>query len=157
MADPTPAESIVLLIRLGSGWCATPLESVAEVMRPLPLQPIPGVPSFILGLAVVRGFPVPVVDLGAVVGATTGAPVGRFVLLNLGGRKAAVAVEEVLGVRRLGDTVLPGLPPLLKDAGREMVEGLGVRDGQLLVVLRTTRVIPDDVWKTLEAKGPGER
>jgi purine-binding chemotaxis protein CheW len=86
---------------------------VVEVMRPLPLEPVIGLPTFILGLSVIRGAPVPVVDLAALTGDRRGSGTTRFVTLGLGERRVAVAVEEVLGVRALDVETLQELPPLL--------------------------------------------
>ena len=44
---------------------ALPLEHVVETMRPLPVEPLGDAPRFILGLSIVRGEPIPVVDVGA--------------------------------------------------------------------------------------------
>jgi chemotaxis signal transduction protein len=43
---------------------AIPIEQVIEVMRPLPVETISGIPSFVSGLSVIRGSPVPVIDTG---------------------------------------------------------------------------------------------
>ncbi|VTR92557.1 chemotaxis protein : Uncharacterized protein OS=Pseudogulbenkiania ferrooxidans EGD-HP2 GN=O166_02540 PE=4 SV=1: CheW [Gemmata massiliana] len=150
-------ETTVLLTRLGSRLCAIPLVDVMESMRPLPAAPVPGVPSFVKGLAVIRGAPVPVVDLGLLVGATGAAPTGRYVLLRLGERRVAIAVDGVLGVRRLDGSALHKLPPLFQTSDPELTTGIGVRDEQLLFVLQTARIVPDEVWRIAEPNGAGER
>jgi chemotaxis signal transduction protein len=50
-------------------------------MRPLPVERIAGMLSFVRGVSIIRGVPTPVVDLGVVLG-TPGEAVDRFVTLR---------------------------------------------------------------------------
>lgn len=147
------SQLVALVVRMGSRSCALPLENIVETMRPLATEPIPEMPPFLRGLAIIRGLPVPVVDLGILFGMKSDIPVRRFVLLRLGNRRAALAVEEVLGVRRLDESVLQSFPPLLKDADSELVTALAVRDQELMLIIQLSRVVPDEVWQTLESSG----
>ncbi|MBN9519071.1 chemotaxis protein CheW [bacterium] len=144
----------VLLTRVGSRSYALPLAGVVECFRPLSVEAVAGAPPFLLGLSVVRGEPVPVVDLAVLMG-NGGVPPGRYVLARLGERRVALAVEEVVGVCKLDADVLRDLPPLLRSADAEAVTAVGVRDDQLLFLLRPARVVPDDLWRTL-APGRGQ-
>lgn len=143
-----------LLVTVGERLCAVPLEHVVETMRPLPTVPLDGAPAFILGLAVIRGCALPVADLNLLLhGARARSTPGRFVTLALGARQAALAVDRVVGVRRIAR--LEALPPLLRDAAHEAVAAVAVHDAQLLVVLEATRLVPDPVWALAQA-APGE-
>ena len=53
----------MLLFHVGASVCALRLEDVGETMRPLPVSPLPETAAFVLGLAIVRGAPTPVIDL----------------------------------------------------------------------------------------------
>jgi purine-binding chemotaxis protein CheW len=131
---------------------ALPLETVIETMRPLPIEPVPGMPPFLQGVALVRGEPVPVVDLHTLFdGRKPGSP-GRFLLLRTGQRRVALAVEAVLGVFRIARTVQQGLPPLLQQMNADLVSGVAVRDGQMLLVLQAARLVPDAVWRELDGR-----
>jgi len=144
-ADRQPA----LLVRAAGRLCAVPIAHVVEVMRALPVEPIPGAPSFVPGLAIIRGAPMPVVDLGLLTGGRSAS--GRFVTLRLGDRRAALAVDAVVGVRAVDACLLQELPPLLRDAGAEVVDAIGVIDTELLVSLRAGRLVPEDVWQAVAA------
>jgi purine-binding chemotaxis protein CheW len=135
----------VLFVRTASLICAIPLAHVAETMRPLPMEPAAGAPPFVLGLSVIRGQPVPVVDLGSLLGDHAARP-ARWVTLRVGARRVALAVDAVVGAHHLGSATLEELPPLLRDAHSGRVESLGALDSQLLLVLRTTRLLPEDLW-----------
>jgi purine-binding chemotaxis protein CheW len=143
----------VLLCRVRSALAAVGLEHVVETMRPLPVEPLAGAPSFVTGLSIVRGAPTPVVDAGALLGFAAGAQPTRFVTLRAGARIVALAVDEVLDVRELAPESLGALPPLLGDASSDVVSAIGTLDTELLVVLRATRAVPESVWRSLEAGG----
>ncbi len=143
----------VVLARGQSRVFALPLPYVIETMRPLPTEPVAEMPSFVRGLAVVRGTPVPVVDLNLLLGGTRSEGVTRFVTLRTGHRLVALAVEQVIGVRQLAAASLDNMPPLLLNAQPDLITAIGALDQQLLLVLQTGRILPDDVWQSLEAHG----
>jgi purine-binding chemotaxis protein CheW len=142
-------QSSSLLCRVGNVWCALLLEHVEETMRPLPIEPVAGVPAFVRGLSVVRGSAVPVVDAAALVGGTSAQPT-RFVLLKAGARRIALAVDRVVGVRSIPAVSLDRLPPLLGDANPHALAAVGTLDAELLLVLRSSRLVPEEVWTTLD-------
>jgi purine-binding chemotaxis protein CheW len=122
-------------------------------MRPLPLVALAGMPSFVCGMSVVRGTPTPVVSLGGLLGAAEAPEPSRFVTVRTGPRTVALAVEEVVGVRDLSTAPLMELPPLLGEAAAEVVATVGAMDAELLVVLRSARWVPAEVWQAIEAEG----
>ena len=93
----------------------------------------------------------PVVHLAVLLGGATSAPIERFVTIDTGGRRVALAVNAVVGIRTLAADALGALPPLLGNAPAELVDGLGVLDRDLLVVLRAARILPPEVWERLSA------
>ena len=133
-----------LVCRVQARLCALPLEHAVETMRPLAVEPVAGAPSFVLGLAVVRGEPLAVVDAARVLGMQD-APIGRFVTVAVGVRRIALAVGDVVGVRRLPPGSLRALPPLLHEAAGDVVDAVGLLDAELLLMLRSARLLPDDV------------
>jgi len=151
-APSTSDAAVFLVCSLASRLCALPLGAVLETMRPLPLVPFSGAPDFVLGLAVIRGEAVPVVDAGRLAGDR---PVraGRFVTLRAGGRTAALAVEGVMGLKTMGAASFAAFPPLLAGDDSGVVRAVAARDPGLLVVLDGVRLLPEDTWKQLDAAG----
>jgi purine-binding chemotaxis protein CheW len=137
-----------LVCRVGSRWLAIPLRDVGETMRALPVSPVAGAPPFVRGLTILRGEGVPVLDAGVLLG---GQPctAERFVSLRAGGRWAALAVDEVKGIRALGG--LGELPPLLRESPSS-AQQLGILDAQLLLLLQAARLVPESVWSALEPR-----
>lgn len=144
MGVKSSSTTAALLVRVAGRACALPLEPVLETSRPLPLQAVAGAPSFVSGVALMRGVPTPVLDLAALLGSGPQTP-RRLVRLRVGQRCVALAVEEVLGVRTL-DGERTGLPPLLQHVGGETLSSLETLDAELLWVLRECVTLPDSAW-----------
>jgi purine-binding chemotaxis protein CheW len=134
--------------------CALPLDSVVETMRPLPIEPIADAPRSVLGLSIVRGAAVPVVDIAALLGDPQPSP-QRLVTLNTGTRIVALVADAVLGVRSIAPDALAALPPLLKEAAGEIVAAVGTLDDELLFFLHAARLVPEDALATLEGAAAG--
>lgn len=142
-----------LILGVQRRMCAVPLAHVIETMRPLPTEAISGVPSFVLGVAIVRGIPTPVVDLGAVLGAPSEQRGERFVTLRIGNRQIAMLVTTVLGIRDLDAlAATQGLPALLQGASQNAIETIGALDERLLEVLREGWKLPEEIWEAVTAQ-----
>jgi purine-binding chemotaxis protein CheW len=141
----------LLVCRVGSRLCGLPLAHVVETMRPLPVEPLAHLPSFVEGLALIRGRPIPVLDARRLLGADGEAGARtRFVTLQIAERSAALAVDSVLGVRSIDVSQLAQLPPLLRDTQNDLVAALGTLDRELLLVLERSRLLPVAVWAALD-------
>ena len=145
-----PGTVISLLCRVRDRLCSLPLQYVVETMRPLPIEAVAGAPDVVRGLAIIRGAPVPVIDVARLLGAATAFPT-RFVTMKVGDRRVALAVDAVLGVRGLPIESLQELPPLLGGVAAEIVAVIGRLDAELLLVLRGAQLVPDDVAAGCEA------
>jgi purine-binding chemotaxis protein CheW len=134
----------VVLCRLATRLVGLPIEHVIETMRPQPIRRLSGAPEFVMGIAVIRGSPIPVLDAGSLLGESASPP-GRFVTLMAGGRTIALSVEAVVGIRSIPSGSLDALPPLLREAGAETITALGTLDAELLLVLRSVRLLPEEL------------
>jgi len=169
-AAPEPAAAAadgvqVLVVRAGGRTCAIPLASVVETMRSLPARPIAGVPPYVLGVALVRGEPLPVVDVERLLGGEAaprlvpaapglarGERAGRLVTVRAGGaRRVALALDEVAGVRTVDRLACAALAPLLGGAAAGAVAGLGALDRELLAVLDASRLLEDAGFAAVDA------
>jgi len=131
---------------------AIPIAHVVETMRPLAIDTISGVPSFVLGLSVIRGAPVPIVDLEDLVGLDRTDSFARFVSLRIGPRRGALAVRRVVGVRDLDAISLAEMPPLVRALHTETIDKIGILDAQLLVVLRASKLLSEEAWLALSMR-----
>jgi purine-binding chemotaxis protein CheW len=145
-----------LLCQVGSRVGALALKDVRETMRPLPIEPLNGMPQFVLGVAIVRGMPVPVIDARRLLSPLPSVLAGsaaRFVTLKLGERTGVLLVDAVLEVRSIAHLSLAQIPPLLRESEAELVSALGALDAELLLVLEAARLIPDSIWRAVERTG----
>lgn len=138
----------LLLCRVATEWCALPLEYVIETMRPLPIEPFASAPAFVAGLAIIRGTPMPVVDMASLIGAQVGER-QRFVTVKAGERKVALWVDEVRGVAHFSPQSFQQLPPLLGLSHGQVIAALGTLDSSLLLVLNHAGLVPEALWSEL--------
>lgn len=142
-----PASSPWLLCRVRSNLCALPIEQVLEVMRPLPIIPVAQAPHAVLGLCVLRGLVVPVVDLARCLSDQAGEPT-RFVAVRVGERRLALAVDAVCGTIVLDSERVAEVPPLLARTSSAL-HAVTALDSSLLMLLQASRVLPDAVLSEL--------
>jgi purine-binding chemotaxis protein CheW len=137
------------MCRVGSLVCGLQLDQVTEMMRPLPIDFLEDAPTFMLGVSIIRGEPVPVLDAGRLLGAEK-TTMTRLVCLSVGARRVALGVGEVLGIQEVPHDTLRNLPPLLDKVSGDTIAVLGVLDGDLLVVLEGARLISDSAWDVFD-------
>jgi purine-binding chemotaxis protein CheW len=140
----------VLVVASAGRACALPIRHVREIMRPLPIEPFKAAPAFVLGVSVIRGATLPVVDLALLLGAErTHSSRSRYVTLKLDSRDVALSVGEVFGIRELHESELQRLPGLVDNGASGLVESLSTHDSHLLRVLRAASVLPPETWAAL--------
>lgn len=140
-----------LVFRADTHLAAIGLEHVTEVLRPLPVEGLAGVPPYVRGICVLRGRPVPVVDIGLLLGGERVAGdvhAARFVGVRTGPQTAVLAVDTVVGIR---DVPMEQLHDLSSVTGSVACTAVGAIGREPLLLLETGRVIPDSVWDALEA------
>lgn len=137
-----------LLVGVGGRTYALDLGHVIEIMRPLPVREVAGAPAMVAGLSLIRGVPVPVVDLAALFRGGDG-PATRFVVVRAGKTPVALAVGTVVGIGEFSAAVHQSLPPLLRDAAMGLAGTIAALDSELLLVLDASRVVPPEFLESL--------
>jgi len=97
-----------VLFRLGERRFVTKLDEVREIVRLSGLETLPGMRPPLAGVIVLRGAPLPVLDVRGAERA--GSEGGDVLVMDVDGDLAGVAVDEVLAVLG-GDQLQPGEPP----------------------------------------------
>lgn len=130
------------------------LDDCLETMRPLPVEPVPQSPEFVRGLSIIRGAPVPVVDLSRLLGMPRGPSNSntstRWVVLAVGARRVALEVGRVEGMRHLRAPQVEALPPLLDNADPTLVVAVSALDAHLALALNAAHIVPENIWQTLD-------
>jgi len=147
------SDSTAVVVTIGPHACAIPIAHVTETMRQLRVEPMVGAPSFVRGLSVIRGVPVPVVDLAAVLGLPSSGSLSRLVVLGIGSRRVALAVDGVAGVISIDAATIPAIAPLLRSASADAITAIGTLDKQLLFVLEASRILPDQTIEVVPDPG----
>jgi purine-binding chemotaxis protein CheW len=96
--------AIYVRVRLGGEQYALAVEHVAEVVELEHVTPVPGAPASLPGVCNLRGEVVSVIDLAAVLGLPRDRRPERMLVTTDGGRRAGLAIDEVLDVAPLPDT-----------------------------------------------------
>ncbi len=143
----------LLVVRAHTQLCSIPAQLALETFRPLPIEPLPGAPSYVSGVALVRARPTPVIDVRRLLGTVSDQPPTRYLTLRLdrGERVVALAVDEVIGIRDVPRAQLEALPGMLH-GDRGLVQALGALDSALLLVLEHARLLPEALWQQLESE-----
>jgi purine-binding chemotaxis protein CheW len=128
-----------LLLRVGQSRYALPLEVVAEVLAPLPVTRVPGLPAWACGVANWRGRVLPVIDLREPLGEPR-VPCGRprLVALRLAGVSLGLRADAVDGVIETVPTTLHPAP---------------LRAGEAVGILAGSSVEPDGPLAWLDPEG----
>lgn len=150
--DNQPETIPYMLFRIQNRLCGIPLAHVVETMRPLPVEAIAGAPAMVKGAAVIRGAPLPVVDL-ATLWEDESEPPRRFITIKAGERQLALAVTSVEGLHYLPEEVIGDVPPLLSGARANAVDAIGTLDNELLMILNSSHIIPESVWLSIQSAG----
>ena len=88
-----------VLFRLGERTFATPLTDVREIVRLVGLQPLPGTKPPLAGVLVLRGTPLPVLDVrDSAVAAADASDGGDVLVMDVDGDNVGVAVDGVQAV-----------------------------------------------------------
>lgn len=132
-----------VVVRMGGGRYGLCAPDVAEVVAVPTVTRLPGVPSWIVGIANWRGRVLPLVDLRALIGlAVTPLPSSaRVVVLAVDDVEVGVLVEAVAGLAPVVEP-LPPLPATVRHADTDLLRGLSESDaGGPLVVVDTAGVL----------------
>jgi purine-binding chemotaxis protein CheW len=148
-SSPSGAMRHVLLVRAGGWICALPITDTVETMRELPVRALEGAPSFVRGVAVIRGALLPVIHLAALLGIAGPPHGGRFVTVRTRSGLCALHVDAVIGAKHIDAEILSLTPPLLSEALPEPAEKIGVLDGHMFAMLHTARILPEETWSKI--------
>jgi purine-binding chemotaxis protein CheW len=115
---------------------AVPISGVAEILKPLPITPVPRAPRVVIGVMTVRGRLVTVIDLRRRLGLKE-APLDqktRILITDTGDERIGLLVDEVMQVHRLAETEIETKDVLGGDP-EPYIAGIGRPLGALLILL----------------------
>lgn len=107
-------------------------DDVAEVVESGQVTPLPGAPSEMAGVLLLRGFPLPVISMQALLFGSSGESTPYTLVVDLNGCPIGLQVERVLGIQRFS---VGSLRPLLEE--QSLLEGfVTTKDNRLVGMIR---------------------
>jgi purine-binding chemotaxis protein CheW len=136
---PEETETLTLQVevtefRFGKETYAFASTSVREVFSPKGITPLPGTPSFILGIVNVRGRILPVIDIKPLFGLPSPPKqaLSKVIIIHTEGMEVGLLAHTIIGVRAISMlAVHPPLPTLAESHSR-YVRGV-TNDGTILL------------------------
>ncbi|WP_281546658.1 chemotaxis protein CheW [Pseudoalteromonas sp. PAR1] len=126
---------------------------VQEVLRYTEIAPVPGAPSYVLGIINLRGNVVTVIDTRARFG-LMGAAVtdnSRIVIIEAEKQVIGILVDSVAEVVYLRSSEIDSAPNIGTEESAKFIQGVSNRDGELLILVDLNKLLNDDEWDELSA------
>ena len=126
---------------------------VQEVLRYTEIAPVPGAPSYVLGIINLRGNVVTVIDTRARFG-LMGAEVtdnSRIVIIEAEKQVIGILVDSVAEVVYLRSSEIDSAPNIGTEESAKFIQGVSNRDGELLILVDPNKLLNDDEWDELSA------
>ena len=142
--EPTWIGEQYIVLTVAGTDIAVPLAMVLEVERVPALVPVPGGPSWVRGIANLRGTILTVADLAAMLdlGTWTQRPDARVIVVR-SIEPLALGVDAVRGMRRLSPGSLFNLDGALPDQLTRFVTGIHRDGGDLIHTIDLPRLLDD--------------
>lgn len=119
--------------------------SVREIRGWTPATPLPRTPPFMKGVINLRGAVLPIIDLGARLGFSTGEPTARHVIMvvSVDDRTVGLLVDAVSDILDLTDDLVQPTPDVASDQVKSFVKGIFAVDGRMISVIEIDRLLPE--------------
>ena len=114
---------------------------VVEIITPQEIFSIPGLPEFLAGVISVRGSIIPLIDLRRRFGAKPAGRKERVILVRFGSEKAGFVVDEIKEIMTLSPEEITPPPTLFKGFKTEYLNGIGKKDGGIVILLNIDNLL----------------
>lgn len=118
---------------------------VQEVLRLTEIAPVPGAPSYVLGIINLRGNVVTVIDSRARFGLPVREPTeeSRIIITEVGGHVIGMLVDSVAEVVYLHQSDIDTAPNVSDDSSR-FIQGVCKRDDYLLILVDVNKLLSEE-------------
>ena len=155
----TAAPRILQLVTftVGAAEYGLDIASITEVIRPLPITPLPHMPVFIEGVINLRGVIITVVDLRKRFGARAEEDTARSrrMLIIRGAARGllGLAVDGVREVLLVPESSIAAAPEAATGAGADFIAGVAKVADRLVVLIDISRILSVDERASLTEAG----
>ena len=128
------------------------IDRVQEITPRSGITPVPGAPSFVLGVVNLRGIIIPVLDsrLRFHLAPADPTPRTRIIILNLGGRPTGLQVDSVAEVVRLEDLTIRETPPLVAGVRSDYLAGMVTVGSRLITLIDLDKILDSSEFSQRE-------
>lgn len=136
-----------VIFKLSDEDFAIPIGEVREIIRTVPVTPVPGSPGTIQGMINVRGEIAVVVDLKARFSLRERTPLQPKHIIITAQKKSLFAfmVDEVTEILRIMENEIKPTPPTGIKVEENYVTGVVIREGRLIALLDLAKVLAEPV------------
>lgn len=126
---------------------------VQEVLRYSEIAPVPGAPSYVLGIINLRGNVVTVIDTRHRFGLEPGEinDNSRIVIIEAEGHVVGILVDSVSEVVYLRQSEVETAPNVGNDESAKFIQGVCHKNGELLILIELNKLLTDQEWAELES------
>lgn len=126
---------------------------VQEVLRYSEIAPVPGAPSYVLGIINLRGNVVTVIDTRHRFGLEPGEinDNSRIVIIEAEGHVVGILVDSVSEVVYLRQSEIETAPNVGNDESAKFIQGVCHKNGELLILIELNKLLTDEEWAELES------
>ncbi|GIX40914.1 MAG: chemotaxis protein CheW [Leptospiraceae bacterium] len=124
---------------------------VLEIVRLEKLIPIPHSKDYFLGMVDIRGKVIPVIDLKKklAIHQENSLRPEKLIVIELFGKKVAVAVDKVLNVIDFEPDEIDAGPPAVKSFHTKYISGIGKKDNRFIVLINLNTLFTEEEVKEL--------
>ena len=126
---------------------------VQEVLRYTDIAPVPGAPSYVLGIINLRGNVVTVIDTRSRFGLPPSDVTenSRIVIIEADKQVIGILVDSVAEVVYLKQSEIDTAPNVGTDESAKFIQGVSNRDGELLILVDLNKLLSDDEWEEIRS------
>lgn len=124
---------------------------VKEVLRYSEIAPVPGAPSFVLGIIHLRGTVVTVIDTCQRFDLTSGEVNDdtRIMILEVDGHVIGILVDAVSEVVYLRQSEIEVSPSVGNDEASKFIQGVCHKNDTLLILVDLDKMLSEDEWNEI--------
>ena len=125
---------------------------VQEVLRYTEIAPVPGAPSYVLGIINLRGNVVTVIDTSLRFGLPTAETTDqtRIVIIEAENQVVGILVDAVAEVVYLRQSEIETTPNVGNEESAKFIQGVCHKNDELLILIELDKLLTDDEWADIE-------
>ncbi len=126
---------------------------VQEVLRYTEIAPVPGAPSYVLGIINLRGNVVTVIDTRQRFGLDSADVTDntRIVIIEADKQVVGIMVDSVAEVVYLRQSEVETAPNVGNDESAKFIQGVCNKNGELLILVELDKMMSEEEWSELES------